>query len=135
MQKTNRGGNAATETKASIHFFDTMNAVNQLEKAGVPRAQAQADVALVKAVVSEAMTSVRDTVATKADHQVLDGKVETMRETMRETMATKADLSALKSELIIWIVGILVLFDVVNASVESGLINSVVKALIAALGG
>ncbi len=145
MNKINRGGNAATEAKAPIHFFDTMNAVKQLEEAGVPRAQAQAYVVFVRTVVSEAMTSMRETVATKADHQVLegkmdagfkvlDGKMDSGFKAVNETTAAKSDVKALDVK-IKWLIGTLLIMGSLVASGEGGLINSMVRALIASLGG
>ncbi len=73
-----------------------------------------------------------------AGFQVMDGKMDAGFRVMdgkMETMITKADLRAAKREMIMWLAGILIAYDVVNATVEGGLINSAVKALIAALGG
>lgn len=65
------------------------------------------------------MTSVRETVTAKADLQALEAKLDAVF----KGMITKADLRAAKRELIIWFAGILIAHDVVNATVEGGLIN------------
>ena len=86
--------------------FDTHRAIQNLKEAGVSEAQAEAVVALVSSVFS-------DNVATKADIQRLEQKLEyevrSIRSDMQATeQRTKADNRAMEQRIILKIVAILI---------------------------
>ncbi len=157
----NVGGNTATE--AVVYLFNTMEVLKMLEESGVPRAQAEAQVAAMHVALSGSVATKADLQAlrvatkvdlkllevkmdagfeavrteSKADLQVLEGKVDAgfkAADDKMETMATKSDVKALDVK-IKWLIGTLLLVGSLVASGEGGLINSAVKELIAALGG
>ena len=90
---------AANEAKsagdATPVIFDTLKAAQELRKTGFEDRQAEAVVETISKAVSE-------TVATKADLQLLGSEVGTLRsdvESLRSEMATKADLQLVRSDI------------------------------------
>ena len=86
--------------------FDTHRAIQNLKEAGVAEAQAEAVVALVSSVFS-------DNVATKADIQRLEQKLEYEVRSIRSDMQSmeervKADNRAMEQRIILKIVAILI---------------------------
>ena len=90
---------AANEAKsagdATPVIFDTLKAAQELRKTGFEDRQAEAVVETISKAVSE-------TVATKADLQLVRSDIDLLRsefDVVRSEMATKADLQLLRSEI------------------------------------
>ena len=103
---------AANEAKpagdATPVIFDTLKAAQELRKTGFEDRQAEAVVETISKAVSETVATkadlqlVRSEMATNADLQLLRSDVELLRsdvELLRSEMATKADLQLLGSEV------------------------------------
>ena len=103
---------AANEAKpagdATPVIFDTLKAAQELRKTGFEDRQAEAVVETISKAVSETVATkadlqlVRSEMATNADLQLLRSDVELLRsdvELLRSEMATKADLQLLRSEV------------------------------------
>ena len=103
---------AANEAKpagdATPVIFDTLKAAQELRKTGFEDRQAEAVVETISKAVSETVATkadlqlVRSEMATNADLQLLRSEVGTLRsdvELLRSEMATKADLQLLRSEV------------------------------------
>ncbi|MDE0155457.1 MAG: DUF1640 domain-containing protein [Gammaproteobacteria bacterium] len=96
---------AANEAKpagdATPVIFDTLKAAQELKKTGFEDRQAEAVVETISKAVSETVATkadlqlVRSEMATKADLQLLRSDVELLR----SEMATKADLQLLRSDV------------------------------------
>ena len=103
---------AANEAKpagdATPVIFDTLKAAQELRKTGFEDRQAEAVVETISKAVSETVATkadlqlVRSEMATNADLQLLRSEVGTLRsdvELLRSEMATKADLQLLRSDV------------------------------------
>ena len=104
MKAANEAQSAGDATPV---IFDTLKAAQELRKTGFEDRQAEAVVETISKAVSETVATkadlqlVRSEMATNADLQLLRSEVGTLRsdvELLRSEMATKADLQLLRSE-------------------------------------
>ena len=105
MKAANEAQSAGDATPV---IFDTLKAAQELRKTGFEDRQAEAVVETISKAVSETVATkadlqlVRSEMATNADLQLLRSEVGTLRsdvELLRSEMATKADLQLLRSEV------------------------------------